>query len=59
MKGKKITTLQQLVAASTTGKAVVVNYSSRDIRMPAAFVASMQGRYIHGLFQRGMWIYKK
>ncbi|MDD4987076.1 MAG: hypothetical protein PHQ43_15165 [Dehalococcoidales bacterium] len=54
MKGYKIETLEQLMAAAEAKKAVVMSWGNR---MPAAFVMCMQASQVCQMMRRGMWIY--
>jgi hypothetical protein len=57
---KKISTLQQLYAASIDRRAVVVpGMQGWDKRMPAAFVIGMPGATILRMFKSGMYLYEK
>jgi len=56
MRGEKINTLDDLWKAVVDKKAVVTNTCMG--RMPAAFVINMQGREIHRLIAKGMYVYR-
>jgi len=56
--GKRITTLEQLAAASAAKKAIVTRtqfFTNRH--MPAAFILNMSGSVLHCMMRQGMFIY--
>jgi hypothetical protein len=59
MKGKRIRSLDGLMAASRARRAVLVELPGYTMRTAAAFIVGMQARVVHMYIQYGMYLYKK
>jgi hypothetical protein len=58
MKGRRITTLNQLAAARDMRQSVVCPWSNFASPTPAAFMIHLSGSLLHRAMENGMWVYK-
>ena len=59
-KGRRIRTLTDLVAISTSGRAVVIPSSRGFVKpKPAVFVVNLPARIVHEMLKKGVYLYVK